>query len=80
MKGVPLSTRVQVRRAPDRNSIERRAAVQPPVAAKEEGRPPHDERPSMPGWVYPFTHTTCFSVCTTSTRSRCASITASMSL
>jgi hypothetical protein len=28
----------------------------------------------------PFTHTTCFNVCTTSTRSRCASITASMSL
>lgn len=30
--------------------------------------------------AHPFTHTTCFSVCTTSTRSRCASITASMSL
>lgn len=30
--------------------------------------------------THPFTHTTCFSVCTTSTRSRCASITASMSL
>ena len=28
----------------------------------------------------PFTHTTCFSVCTTSTRSVCAAITASMSL
>ena len=30
--------------------------------------------------AHPFTHTTCFSVCTISTRSRCASITASMSL
>ena len=29
---------------------------------------------------YPFTHTTCLSVYTTSTRSFCASITASMSL
>jgi hypothetical protein len=28
----------------------------------------------------PFTHTTCFSVCTTSTRSLCAAITALMSL
>jgi hypothetical protein len=32
------------------------------------------------GLAYPFTHTTCLSVCTTSTRSFCASITASMSL
>ena len=30
--------------------------------------------------LHPFTQTTCFSVCTTSTRSRCAAITASMSL
>src|SRR5689334_1932594 len=29
---------------------------------------------------YPFTHTTCFSVCTTSTRSDWAAMTASMSL
>jgi hypothetical protein len=29
---------------------------------------------------YPFTHTTCLSVCTISTRSACAAITASMSL
>ena len=30
--------------------------------------------------AYPFTQTTCRSVCTTSTRLRCAAITASMSL
>ena len=42
MKGVPFSTRVQVRRAPDRNSIERRATVQPPfpeaVSRRRPGR------------------------------------------
>ena len=41
-----------------------------------ENTPDHDGY----GQAYPFTHTTCFSVCTTSTRSRWAAMTASMSL
>src|SRR4029077_3648659 len=39
-----------------------------------------EERALQPSPVYPFTHTTWRNVCTTSTRSRCASITASMDL
>ena len=42
-----------------------------------------EQRRICPGSVelaQPFTHTTCLSVCTTSTRFFCASITASMSL
>ena len=38
------------------------------------------ERAFQPSPVYPFTQTTWRRVCTTSTRSRCASITASMDL
>ena len=39
-----------------------------------------EERAFQPSPVYPFTHTTWRNVCTTSTRSRCASITASIDL
>jgi hypothetical protein len=38
------------------------------------------ERALQPSPVYPFTRTTWRNVCTTSTKSRCASITASMDL
>ena len=51
-----------------------------PHSHKRRGAPASRQTPLDAGSVYPFTHTTCFNVCTTSTRSRCASITASMSL
>src|SRR5271157_4341849 len=42
--------------------------------------PDYGRGPCSPSPVYPFTQTTWRNVCTTSTRSRCASITASMDL
>src|SRR5437667_11525249 len=42
--------------------------------------PGSEERAFAASLFYPFTHTTWRNVCTTSTRSRCASITASMDL
>ena len=43
--------------------------------------PPHSPcAPSISSMAYPFTHTTCLSVCTMSTRSACAAMTASMDL
>src|SRR5262249_5855247 len=42
--------------------------------------PDLEERTFRPSPSYPFTHTTWRSICTTSTRSRCASITASIDL
>ena len=48
---------------------------------KQKGAPRSRKVPQTMGMrSQPFTHTTCLSVCTTSTRSLCACITASMSL
>ena len=51
-------------------------AMAPPAFHPLPGGPEH----SGVATAHPFTHTTCFKVCTTSTRSFCAAITASMSL
>lgn len=72
--GQRVRVRAHVVRAPPVD-LRVRNEIGAEIGASTSRRTPLPER-----WFQPFTHTTCFSVCTTSTKSRCASITASMSL
>ena len=64
----------------DGGRVERRATLDRQLNRAGPRPPVPGDPPLAREWAYPFTHTTCLSVCTTSTRSRCAAITASMSL